>query len=809
MLPHHPEPTDLTRSEPPLRTSRHEPVTVDGQGCGGPQVGDDVQNPYSSSLRTPQRKASDGRRPAPRRVFLSHTSELRELPEGTSFIAAAESAIIASGDAVTDMAYYTAHDLPPARVDHDMVANTDVYVLVAGFHYGSPVRDQPEMSYTEHEFETATHLGIPRLVFLLSEDTVGPGRLFRDTRYGARQDRFRQRLRNSGVTTRDVTSPDDLKAAILQALTGLFRTHAGATPAGRVWSIPARPARFTGREDHLVGLHAALTARKPVVVQAVHGMGGVGKTTLVTEYIHRHAEDYDIAWWVPAEHPDLIADRLAALAQTLSLAASTENTQAAVARLLGTLQARTRSLLMFDNAENPAIVAPFLPGGVGHVLITSRNPHWDAIAEPVEIGEFTRTESVTHIRTHLPGLSLDEAAQVAEALGDLPLAVDQAAALLGDTNWTVPTYLDLLHRSAQRLLDQRAHAGGYPLSVAASWRLAFDHLADSDRAAVHLITFAAWLAPHPIPLTLFTEHTRTLPEPLAGVASDPLAWAQVVAVLRLRSVARVGQDSLLLHRIPAALLRAHSPVAAPKNGWAALAVRVLRAALPTYPGDHPMTWPVWQALLPHVLTATGNNQAPDIVAEDVDWLLDHMATYLLARGEPRAARPHLERAYDRHRTRQGQDHPRTLAVADKLARGLRALREYEQARELDQDTLNRHRRILGDDHCRTLAATGNLADDLWGLGEYEQARKLSQDTLQRRRCILGEDHPSTLAAADKLADALWALGQQEQACNLLQDALHRRRHVVGNDSDKLASANNLARDLWALGQHEQARRWQW
>jgi hypothetical protein len=168
-------------------------------------------------------------KPGPWRVFLSHTSELRQYPQAGSYIAKAERAVSAAGHAIVDMADFAAIDQAPAAVCEQRVRNCDVLVGIYGLRYGSPVRDQPEVSYTELEFITATEAAMPRLIFLINADSeeLGlPAKALVDRKYGDRQDAFIQRVKDAGLTLQFFRNPDDLKGLVERSLRELAESAA-------------------------------------------------------------------------------------------------------------------------------------------------------------------------------------------------------------------------------------------------------------------------------------------------------------------------------------------------------------------------------------------------------------------------------------------------------------------------------------------------------------------------------------------------------------------------------------------------------
>jgi hypothetical protein len=380
---------------------------------------------------------------AARRVFLSHTSELRAFPPDRSFVVAAEAAINRTGGAVTDMAYFAVRDARPADFCVQMVESADVYVGIIGLRYGSPVHDRPDLSYTELEFQTATDLGRPRLIFLLDENAPLPlpAAFLIDRRYGDRQEAFRLRLQEAGVITAFVASPEQLEKELIHALLEI------STPAdGRTTALPAPPPPFmapaqlhhvVARPDLMDAVAGQLSGGSVALTTALRGAGGFGKTTLAAQLCHQVRDRFPggVLWVTVGQQ--VAGAALAAKINDLSLHLSGERPTFVdpeqAGHHLGRLLGAERRLLVIDDVWRSDQLEPFLAGGAGCTrLITTRV---DSI-----LSADTRSVTVDAM-TSVEALSL-----LTDGLGDyLP---DLAGLLRRTGRW--PVLLRLVNRAVRR-----------------------------------------------------------------------------------------------------------------------------------------------------------------------------------------------------------------------------------------------------------------------------------------------------------------------------------------------------------------------
>ena len=564
------------------------------------------------------------------------------------------------------------------------------------------------------------------------------------------------------------------------------------------WQVPPRNPDFTGRDSLLVRVRETVLRASPGMA-VLQGPGGVGKTQLSIEYAHRFAVDYDTVWVIDSEQPELITSKLAELAVALGAATPSVDAQIAATAAIVALRDRKRWLLVFDNVEDPDHLTGRVPDGQGHVLVTTRAGMWEEIGSLIAVEEFSRAESTTLLATRVTGLPMADADRLASALGDLPLALAQAAGVL-QQGLPASEFQRLLDNQATQALSQ-GKPRSYPAPLAAATLIALDKLATTHRKAASLLCMCGYLAPESIPATWFSNPAayESLPSAteITPLPDGVLETTQAYGHIRDIGLGRVDQKGLRLHRLTQAILRDHT--AAHHEAYRNITIAVLAAAAPQN-SDDPASWQAWARLVPHLLT-----MLPETTPATLRSLICAAARYLLVSGQAKAALAMTARLHEIWTAELGPEDTDTLTAAQHLAHAIHDNGEYAKALELHQDTLARRRRVLGDDHPGTLHSANDQAVNLDSLGRIREALELYQDTYDRRRRVLGEDHPDTMRSEVNLACSLGSLGRRKEALELNQHAYDRYRRVLGEDHpDTLTSANFLAGALGDLGQRREA-----
>ncbi|MDN3293486.1 FxSxx-COOH system tetratricopeptide repeat protein [Streptomyces ficellus] len=602
-------------------------------------------------------------------------------------------------------------------------------------------------------------------------------------------------------------------AALLRALDRPVKLNEGVPPGPRfpgtvpkIWNAPPRNPGFTGRSVVLERMRDQLGGGMAVVLpqpQTLYGLGGVGKTQVALEYVHRFMADYDLVWWIPAEQTDGVIASLAELAVRLG-AQGGEDMAAASQEAIDLLRRGIPShrwLLVFDNADDPDQLKRFFPTG-GHILVTSRNQTWSQYGDALPVDVFLREESIEHLQRRAKGLSVEDADQVATAVGDLPLAVEQAAAWIAETATPVAAYLEQLEQAAARTLALNQPAG-YPEPVAATWNVSIERLKERSPAAVRLLQLCAFFAPEPIHANLlYSKEMIEALKPYDPSLQEKLVLGRVIREIGRFALAKVDQvsNSIQVHRLVQAVIR--SQLSEEEQRQARHAVhRILAGARPDddEPIDNPETWGRFATIWPHL----GTSEARFCKEPETRRLLIDRVRYLWKRGDWQTAWTLGSELREAWKEMLGDRDLQYLYLRFHLSNILRSQGRYVEARELDEVTLERQREVLGPSHPHTYMTTSGLAMDLGTLGEYGRAMELATEAHEGFSEIFHESHPRTLAAANNLALNLRMVGQYARAREIDQEVFDRRTEVLGPDHPyTLSSATSLARDLREVGRYE-------
>jgi|YNPMSStandDraft_1061717.scaffolds.fasta_scaffold17595_3 hypothetical protein len=520
------------------------------------------------------------------------------------------------------------------------------------------------------------------------------------------------------------------------------------------FQVPYRPMPLIGRDKVLAELADLLTGDAPV---AIIGIAGVGKTMLATAFAHRHQKDFPGGvFWLNMEQPDLIAGQVAACAGPGGLnlpdfpALSFDER---IARVRTAWNSPLRQLLVLDNLEDPDLLGRWQPTGSGtRVLITTRCDDWPRHVRRLRLPVLPRSDSIELLLgaraadLGVPCETLtgdaterDAADAICDLLGDLPLALAIAAALLRlNPSLRLREFRSqiesdqLFTESANTTTMQAAlREAGLPTGrgrgIAATFAISYRQLqptAVPDARALRMLHAAAYCAPEPIPQELLWRVADLDPVSVEDrMAGD-------AAMRRLRGLGLIGAPSVehagtvTLHRLLAAFVR-HQP--------------------------H----------LPEVLGATAMALANYTRAlQDAGQIKQSLALV-----------PHLESVLTHQAKTLGAEHPDTLRTAHALADTLYEQGDYAGARVRYEAVLAVQTRLLGAEHPNTLATAHNLANTLEHSGRWRAAARLRMQTVRNSEQWPGIAHPDAVQYLLALSRNLNARGYQRAARRLLKTRL--------------------------------------
>jgi hypothetical protein len=578
-----------------------------------------------------------------------------------------------------------------------------------------------------------------------------------------------------------------------------------AAPIVPVVGLPDRNPLFVGRELLLDRMRDRLDT-SPNAPLVLFGLSGVGKTQLAREFVERYSASYTVIWWVPAERPERARLSLVRLAERLGLTRQHGVAQT-IAALLGQLESRAFTYVLILDGVGPAgdaetdEIRRMIPAIGGHVIITTRDPAWayESATTFLEVTDFSRAEAIQFLRKRDDELTKVDAEEMADALGLLPLALDQVAALQAATSQSWAELAARLSVPDANLLaaGQPSH---YPHTVAVSLQLALDQLAAANPLAVPVFEFFAWFGSGPVSVTLLLSGARGIAGRSARILRDPYQLRRAIADMNRLGLLRLNRRTQTIEVQPLTRIVLRELMTPDALERAQQGVHdILSAADPGWPDDL-ASWESHRDMAAHILPSC----LIESRSEPAQRTVLNQIRYRYLIGDYDDARQLAMAAVSAWREDPllGADHELVLLALHEGANASRAIGRYEEARLSTVDAMRRLQARVGDDHPYTLAIATSVTADLYIAGAYADALHIAEETHRRHAALWGEADRRTAACRHNVGMSLRLVGSFEQARVIDAYELELHRTVEGDRHLRtLLSASALAEDLYGLGRY--------
>gem|GEM_PF-154166 len=593
---------------------------------------------------------------------------------------------------------------------------------------------------------------------------------------------------------------------------------AEADTSGRlgVFSLPfSRNKAFIGRDDILKDIHKNFNAGERA--QALSGMPGVGKTQIALEYAYRYQENYQVVLWVNGHSRESLVSDFVAMAGLLKLAEIHVRDQVeTISAVKRWFENNGGWLLILDNADDLAIVREFIPSReTGHVLLTTRAQNTKPIAARQAVEGMGPQESALYLLRRLRIIKKEESLESApeefrnkaealsKALDNLPLALDQAAAFIGEMFSTLEEYQSLYQRARKELLRRRGKLPKYHPSVTVTFLLAFQKVADANPAAADLLRVCAFLEADSIPEEIFSEGAKELGVALASAAESPLALTDSIGEATRFSLLWYYPEArtFSLHRLVQAVLKDEMDESS-RRVWAERAVRAVNKAFPT---SEYSNWQACSRLIQHAQSLARAIDEFRFEFPEAARMLNQAGEYLNERAQFANAEPLFRRALAIREKVFGIEHESVASSLNNLAGLYYNLGTYAEAESTWSRALTIMENAFGNEDMRVATVLNNLAELYKKQGRYVQAEPLYHQSLAIYQNTLGDEHQRVAVSFNNLAALYLQQGKYAEAEPLLKRALDIKEKLLGSEHPDVAtSLNDLAVLYYSRGRYAEA-----
>ena len=587
--------------------------------------------------------------------------------------------------------------------------------------------------------------------------------------------------------------------------------HPSASPTRiRFGSRPVIAAGFVKRQEQDELFDAVFARSEPRTV--LTGMRGSGKTQLAAAVAARCEEEgWPLVAWINAtSRKEIIAD-LYELALRIGIDAPKNiPLEVIVQRLLDRLRSAEAAdrLFVFDNVENPDDLRDLIPEGTGvrTLITTTHHLDWDGPGWlRLTVGAFEREQSITLLCEHTGDTHREGADRIADALGDLPVAIAQAAATARQGGYALSGYFDRLNHHLLESNMSRLEGANCPDAVGIALLMAYEQVLEQLRTkhpqqegiAVSLLDALSLLAASGLP-----THWLLRLDGDSDAVRDTLSFLKSAAIFQESS----DGNKTIIHRLQGHVYRETYLNDQKKLGEArTCATSVLSGMDVDRLENVEQRRQETHHLIEQLLSVTSQDYSRSLYSEpQVSLKLAETLQYATSLGMSQLALCLTDSVTQACDT-LGPDHPDTLASRNNLAGTYRASGRLDKAITLYKQTLEDSIRVLGPDHPSTLTSRLNLAGAYQAAGRLDEAITLYEQVFSGRSRVLGPDHRSTLTARDELAGIYREAGRFDEAITLKKQILADAMRIMGPDSPGASAArNNLAATYRDAGRLDEA-----